>query len=68
MTLDESARKLTVRYQGFTLQAGLSITNGADAIPIAILIFINTSIHTHIFYKQLVLNIYLIYSNLTSLP
>lgn len=50
MTLHESARKLTVRYQGFTLQAGLSITNGADAIPIAILILKNTTIHTHIFY------------------
>lgn len=34
MTLDKSARKLTVRHQGFTLQAGLSITNGAAAIPI----------------------------------
>lgn len=36
MTLDKSAHKLTVRYeyQGFTLQAGLSITNGAAAIPI----------------------------------
>lgn len=35
MTLDKSDRKLTLRYQGFTLQAGLSITNGAAAaIPI----------------------------------
>lgn len=39
MTLDESDRKLTVRYQRFTLQAGLNITDGADAIIITILIF-----------------------------
>lgn len=49
MTLDESARKLTARYQAFTLQAGLSITNGADAIPIAFkIVFEYIYTYTHI--------------------